>query len=278
MSVTSATSPPADSAAPTMSPARVPRSADAPAIRASGLTKTYGARNAVDGVSITVPTGVIAGFVRPNGAGKTTTIRMLLGLIRPTTGTAEVLGVPTTEPAGYLPGVGALIEGPAFYPGLTARRNLEILATLGGIDRARVDPLLADGAALAAAALLAPGHGVSTTAWFSSAGTRSLLSNGGNMVLSTLAWGAVGAVLAVVLRSTAAAIAGGLAYALVAERLLVSVWPEGQTWLHGQVIDAIARGGNVAITYSAALLLLGLYLVVALVIAGALFWRRDVAA
>jgi len=140
-----------------------------------------------------------------------------------------------------------------------------------------ITALLADGAALAAAALLAPGHGVSTTAWFSSAGTQSLLSNGGNMIVSTLAWGAVGAVLAVVLRSTAAAIAGGLAYALVAERLLVSVWPEGQTWLPGQVIDAIARGGTVAITYSSALLLLGLYLVVALAIAGALFWRRDIA-
>ena len=143
MSVTIATSPPAGSDAPTMSPAGAPRGADMPAIHTSGLTKTYGARNAVDGVSIAVPRGVIAGFVGPNGAGKTTTIRMLLGLIRPTAGTAEVLGVATTEPAGYLPHVGALIEGPAFYPGLTARRNLDILATLGRIDRARVDPLLA---------------------------------------------------------------------------------------------------------------------------------------
>lgn len=138
--------------------------------------------------------------------------------------------------------------------------------------------VLADGAALVAAALLAPGHGVNTTAWFSSAGTQSLLSNGGNMVLSTLAFGAMGAVLALVLRSTAASIAAGLAYALVAERLLVSVWPEGQTWLPGQVIDAVARGGTFAITYSSALLLLGLYLVIALAIAGALFRRRDIAA
>jgi len=138
--------------------------------------------------------------------------------------------------------------------------------------------VLADAAALGAAVLLAPGHGVSTAAWFSSTGTRSLLSNGGNMVLSTLAFGAMGAVLAIVLRSTAAAIAAGLAYALVVERLLVSVWPEGQTWLPGQVIDAIARGGTFAITYSSALLLLGLYLVIALAIAGALFARRDIAA
>jgi len=143
MSVTIVTRPPAEGGAPTTSPAGVPQGTDGPAIRTTGLTKTYGARNAVDGVSIAVPRGVIAGFVGPNGAGKTTTIRMLLGLIRPTSGTAEVLGVSTTTPAGYLPGVGALIEGPAFYPGLTARRNLEILATLGGIDRARVDPLLA---------------------------------------------------------------------------------------------------------------------------------------
>jgi len=143
MSVTIATSPPTDRVAPATRPTGPSEGGDAPAIRTSGLTKTYGARNAVDGVSIAVPRGVIAGFVGPNGAGKTTTIRMLLGLIRPTAGTAEVLGVSTTAPAGYLPGVGALIEGPAFYPGLTARRNLEILATLGGIDRARVDPLLA---------------------------------------------------------------------------------------------------------------------------------------
>src|SRR5205085_2767105 len=117
--------------------------ATAPAIRTANLTKTYGSRNAVDGVSIEVPTGVIAGFVGPNGAGKTTTIRMLLALVRPTAGRVEVLGIPATHPAGYLSRVGALIEAPAFYPGLSARRNLEILATLGGISTQRVDPLLA---------------------------------------------------------------------------------------------------------------------------------------
>ncbi len=143
MSVTTATSPQADRVAPTMRPADAPPSADAPAIRTSGLTKTYGARNAVDGVSMEVPAGVIAGFVGPNGAGKTTTIRMLLALIRPTAGSVEVLGTPVTHPADYLPRVGALIEGPAFYPGLSARRNLEILASLGGFSAGRVGPLLA---------------------------------------------------------------------------------------------------------------------------------------
>ncbi len=112
------------------------------AIRTRGLTKAYGARNAVDGVSLEVPEGVVAGFVGPNGAGKTTTIRMLLALIRPSAGSAEVLGVPSSRPAEYLPRVGALIEGPAFYPGLSARRNLEILAALGGFDNRRVDELL----------------------------------------------------------------------------------------------------------------------------------------
>ena len=113
------------------------------AIRTSQLTKTYGPRNAVNGVNLDVPIGVVAGFVGPNGAGKTTTIRMLLALIKPTSGSVEVLGVPSSDPSSYLPRVGALIEGPAFYPTMSARRNLEILAALGGIDKRRIDPLLA---------------------------------------------------------------------------------------------------------------------------------------
>ncbi len=102
-----------------------------------------GTRRAVDGVSMEVPAGVVAGVVGPNGAGKTTTIRMLLALIRPSAGSAEVLGVSTRRPAAYLPRVGALTDGPAFYPGLSARRNLEILAALGGFSAGRVGPLLA---------------------------------------------------------------------------------------------------------------------------------------
>jgi ABC-2 type transport system ATP-binding protein len=113
------------------------------AIRTEQLTKRYGARAAVDGVSLEVPIGVIAGFVGPNGAGKTTTIRMLLALAQPTAGRIEMLGIPSSHPQDYLPRVGALIEGPAFYPGLSARRNLEVLAALGGIDRRRIEPLLA---------------------------------------------------------------------------------------------------------------------------------------
>jgi len=120
----------------------VPRthgSTDQSAIRLDNLTKIYGARKAVDGLSFSVRPGTICGFVGPNGAGKTTTICMLLGLITPTSGTATVLGHSISEPASYLSRVGAMIEGPAFYPSLTARKNLDVLARLGGIDRERVE-------------------------------------------------------------------------------------------------------------------------------------------
>jgi ABC-2 type transport system ATP-binding protein len=113
-------------------------STDSPAIHLDNLTKTYGDRRAVDGLTFSVRPGTICGFVGPNGAGKTTTIRMLLGLITPTAGTATILGHSIDEPASYLSRVGAMIEGPAFYPSLSARQNLDVLARLGGINRERV--------------------------------------------------------------------------------------------------------------------------------------------
>jgi len=112
------------------------------AIRSDGLGKNYGNLTAVSGLDLEIPAGTVAGFVGPNGAGKTTTIRMLLGLIRPTAGTAQVLGEPITHPENYLPRVGAMIEGPAFTPSLSGRRNLEALSVLGGHDRSRIDSLL----------------------------------------------------------------------------------------------------------------------------------------
>jgi ABC-2 type transport system ATP-binding protein len=99
------------------------------------LTKHYSERKAVDRLSFEMSPGTVTGFVGPNGAGKTTTMRMLLGLVRPTDGRADVVG-------GDLSRVGALIEGPAFYPALSARRNLRLLATLGGIGRDRVEDVL----------------------------------------------------------------------------------------------------------------------------------------
>jgi ABC-2 type transport system ATP-binding protein len=112
------------------------------AIDVSGLTKQYDNIAAVKGATFQVPQGTICGFVGPNGAGKTTTIRMLLGLIAPTSGSATVLGHSITEPAKYLASVGAMIEGPAFYPALSGAENLRVLATLGGFDADRVDSLI----------------------------------------------------------------------------------------------------------------------------------------
>jgi ABC-2 type transport system ATP-binding protein len=112
------------------------------AIRTRALTKVYGGRTVVDHVDLLVPRGSISGFVGPNGAGKTTTLRMLLGLVRPTQGGGEVLGASVDHPPDYLARVGALIEGPAFYPTLSGRTNLRVLASLGGFSKARVDEVL----------------------------------------------------------------------------------------------------------------------------------------
>ena len=113
------------------------------AITASDLTKIYGERAALSHGSFAVPAGSICGFVGPNGSGKTTTIRMLLGLIKPSGGSATVLGESIKHPERYLPSVGAMIEGPAFYPALSGRENLKVLAELGGFPLSRVDELLA---------------------------------------------------------------------------------------------------------------------------------------
>ncbi|MEU4095315.1 ABC transporter ATP-binding protein [Streptomyces sp. NPDC026673] len=96
------------------------------AISAIGLTKRYrGGQLAVDGLDLAVPRGSVFGFLGPNGSGKTTTIRMLMGLIEPTSGTARVLGEPMPRSVrSVLPRVGALIEGPALYGFLSGRDNL----------------------------------------------------------------------------------------------------------------------------------------------------------
>ncbi|MEV0489162.1 ABC transporter ATP-binding protein [Streptomyces atratus] len=95
-------------------------------IETRGLTKRYrGGQLAVDGLDLGVPEGSVFGFLGPNGSGKTTTIRMLMGLIAPTSGTARVLGDPMPGAARtVLPQVGALIEGPALYGFLTGRDKL----------------------------------------------------------------------------------------------------------------------------------------------------------
>ena len=112
------------------------------ALSVEDLSKTYGEVKAVSHISFEVPQGVVCGFVGPNGSDKTTTIRMLLGLITPTTGNGTVLNESITHPERYLSAIGAMIEGPAFYPVLSGRENLNVLAKLGGFPLSRVDELL----------------------------------------------------------------------------------------------------------------------------------------
>jgi len=113
-----------------------------PAVTAEGLTKRYGPHAAVAGLDLEIPAGVVAGFIGPNGAGKTTTMGMLLGLVAPTVGTGTVLGHPLDDPGAYLDRVGALIEGPAFWPALTGAENLRVVATLAGHDRGQIPDML----------------------------------------------------------------------------------------------------------------------------------------
>ncbi len=97
-----------------------------PAISTKGLTKRFrGGQLAVDSLDLEVPRGSVYGFLGPNGSGKTTTIRMLLGLVFPTSGSHVLLGEPMPRAeARVLPRVGSLVEGPAFYPFLGGRANL----------------------------------------------------------------------------------------------------------------------------------------------------------
>ena len=99
-----------------------------------GLSKTYGGRiQAVKGVTLSVGAGEVYGFLGPNGAGKSTTIRMLLTLIRPTGGTARVFGHDVRSSRQGLTRVGSLVDGGTFYPFLSGRENLRVLARTAGL-------------------------------------------------------------------------------------------------------------------------------------------------
>ncbi|MGI9157575.1 MAG: ABC transporter ATP-binding protein [Marmoricola sp.] len=111
-------------------------------IATTALTKRYRSGVlAVDAVDLRVRPGEVYGFLGPNGAGKTTTMRMLLGLIRPTSGGVLVLGQPPGSPAG-LSKVGSLVESPGFYPYLSGRDNLRVLARYAGVDRPAIETVL----------------------------------------------------------------------------------------------------------------------------------------
>jgi ABC-2 type transport system ATP-binding protein len=113
-------------------------------VEARGLVKRYGDLTAVDHVNLTVARGDVFGYLGPNGAGKTTSLRMLLGLIRPTEGSARLFGRdPLVDGARALDHVAGFVEGPRFYPYLPARRNLRMLADYDGGDaRKRIDEVL----------------------------------------------------------------------------------------------------------------------------------------
>src|SRR5215831_821722 len=114
---------------------------DEPSITTRGLTRRFAAITAVDGLDLDVRYGEVYGLLGPNGAGKTTTLRMLLGLARPTAGTAVVAGGPPGSPAS-LARVGSMIETPAFWPYLSGRDNLRSLAAYVGASDARVEEAL----------------------------------------------------------------------------------------------------------------------------------------
>ncbi|GAB3658180.1 ABC transporter ATP-binding protein [Nocardioides korecus] len=113
-------------------------SSDGCVVRTHALTKTYRGVNAVDAVDLEVREGDVYGFLGANGSGKTTTVRMLLGLVLATSGTAEVLGRPMPAAAReVLPRVGALVEGPGAYPHLSGRANLTLFDAASGPHVAR---------------------------------------------------------------------------------------------------------------------------------------------
>ncbi len=119
-----------------------PRPASGARVEIVGLTKRFGGFVAVDDLTFTVEPGRITGFLGPNGAGKTTTLRMLLGLIHPTAGTATIDGTAYHDLADPLTIVGAALEATNFHPGRSGRDHLRVLAAAAHLPESRVDELL----------------------------------------------------------------------------------------------------------------------------------------
>src|SRR3954451_25451064 len=113
-------------------------------IEVESLTKRYRGATAVDDLSFTVPRGRITGFLGPNGAGKTTTLRVLLGLVLPTSGRATVAGRRYRELEAPLRTVGAVLEASNYHPGRSGRGHLRVLAAASGIPASRVGEGLAE--------------------------------------------------------------------------------------------------------------------------------------
>jgi ABC-2 type transport system ATP-binding protein len=111
-------------------------------IHAEGLTKRYGAKTAVDGISFTVKPGMVTGFLGPNGAGKSTTMRMIVGLDRPSEGTVTVNGKRYAEHSAPLGEVGALLDAKAIHTGRSAYNHLLAMGATHGIGKARVNEVI----------------------------------------------------------------------------------------------------------------------------------------
>ena len=111
-------------------------------IEIDGLTKRYGDKTAVDGLSFVVEPGVVTGFLGPNGAGKSTTMRMIAGLDRPDSGTVRVNGKHYPQAPAPMAELGILLDARSVHPGLSARANLLALARTAGIGRRRVDEVI----------------------------------------------------------------------------------------------------------------------------------------
>ncbi|QDQ00936.1 ABC transporter ATP-binding protein [Lysinibacillus fusiformis] len=113
-------------------------------VQTENLSKCFGKEQAVAGLDLKIRKGEIYGFLGPNGAGKTTTIRMLLGLMKPTSGTIKIFQKDVTkERIEILSKIGSLVENPSYYPHLTAYENLEALRKILGVPKLRIDEVLA---------------------------------------------------------------------------------------------------------------------------------------
>ena len=114
------------------------------AIETTLLTKTYKNTDAVHALNMRVPEGSVYGFLGPNGAGKSTTMKMILGLVKPTSGNVSLLGTPVTPKnrLEILKNTGSLIESPSYYGHLTGRENLQIIAMLKNVPEKEIDRVL----------------------------------------------------------------------------------------------------------------------------------------
>jgi ABC-2 type transport system ATP-binding protein len=113
-------------------------------IEVRGLVKRFGPATAVDDLSFAVTTGTVTGFLGPNGAGKTTTLRMLLGLVRPTSGQALIWGRPYQELRGRRHRVGAVLEASGFHPGRTVIDHLRVRCAAAATGPSRIAVVLAE--------------------------------------------------------------------------------------------------------------------------------------